>query len=139
MCTALLPPGVYPIAVNKYIISYRIIGKGKAVQLQTWSGPEGSSKLRLPDYVTTAQDGGKFVNLTHRPSLPPGNAPGTHFCYRLSRPQGHSAIGRIMSMKNSNDTFRIRTSDLPICSTALTTVLQNILHHIINPTWTGLG
>jgi len=30
--------------------------------------------------VTTAQDGGKVVSLTHRPSLPPGNAPGTHFC-----------------------------------------------------------
>ena len=33
-------------------------------------------------------------------------------------PQGHSAIGRIMSMKNSNDTIRNRTSDFPICSTA---------------------
>ena len=30
---------------------------------------------------------------------PPGNAPGTHFCKRLSRPQGPSAIGRIMSGK----------------------------------------
>ena len=29
--------------------------------------------------MTTAQDGGKFVSLTHRPPLPPGNAPGTHF------------------------------------------------------------
>ena len=33
-------------------------GKGKAVPLQTWSGPEGSRKLRFPDYMTTAQDGG---------------------------------------------------------------------------------
>ena len=41
--------------------------KGKA-----WSGPEGSR--------TTAQDGGKVVSLTHRPPLPPGNTPGTHFC-----------------------------------------------------------
>jgi len=32
--------------------------KGKAVQLQAWSGPEGSRKLRLPVYITTAQDGG---------------------------------------------------------------------------------
>jgi hypothetical protein len=51
-----------------------------------------------PDYMTTARDGGKVVSLKHRPPLPPGNAPGTHFCQRLSRPQGHSAIGRIMSM-----------------------------------------
>ena len=43
----------------------------------------------------------------------PGNIPGTHFCYRLSRPQGHSAAGRIMSMKNSNDTIGNRTRDLP--------------------------
>jgi hypothetical protein len=35
--------------------------KGKAVPLQAWSGPEGSRKLRFPDYMTTAQDGGKVV------------------------------------------------------------------------------
>ena len=52
----------------------------KAVPLQAWSGPEGSRKLRFPDFMTTAQDGGKFVSLTHRPPLPPGNTPGTHFC-----------------------------------------------------------
>ena len=54
--------------------------KGKAVPLQVWTGPEGSSKLRLPDFVTTAQDRGKVVSLTHRPPLPPGNTSGTHFC-----------------------------------------------------------
>jgi hypothetical protein len=54
-------------------------GKGKAVPLQAWIGPEGSRKLKFPDHMTTAQDGGKVVSLTHRPHLPPGNAPGTHF------------------------------------------------------------
>ena len=54
--------------------------KSKAVPLQAWSGPEGSRKLRFPDFMTTAQDGGKVVSLTHRPPLPPGNTPGTHFC-----------------------------------------------------------
>jgi len=29
-------------------------GKGKAVPLQAWTGPEGSRKLRFPDFVTTA-------------------------------------------------------------------------------------
>ena len=53
--------------------------KGKAVPLQAWSGPEGSRKLRFPDFMTTAQEGGKVVRLTHRPPLPPGNSPGTHF------------------------------------------------------------
>ena len=70
--------------------------KGKSVPLQARSDPEGSRKLRFPDLTTTAQDGGKFVNLTHRLPLPPGNIPGTHFGWRLSRPQGHSAIGRIL-------------------------------------------
>ena len=91
----------------------------RSVPLQAWSGPEGPRKLRFPDFMTTAQDGGKVVSLTHRPPLPSVNAPGTHFCWRLSSSQGHSAIGRIMSMKNSNDTIWDRTSDLPICSTAL--------------------
>jgi hypothetical protein len=54
--------------------------KGKAVPLQAWSGPEVSRKLRLPDFMTTAQDVGKVVSRTHRPPLPPGNTPGTHFC-----------------------------------------------------------
>ena len=31
--------------------------------LQSWSGPEGSRKLRFPDFVTTPQDGGKVVSL----------------------------------------------------------------------------
>ena len=52
---------------------------GKAVPLLAWSAPEGSRKLLFPDYMTTEQDGGKFVSLRHRPPLPPGNAPGTHF------------------------------------------------------------
>ena len=44
--------------------------KGKSVALQAWSGPEGSRKLRFPDFVTTAHDGGEVVSLTHRPLLP---------------------------------------------------------------------
>jgi hypothetical protein len=88
--------------------------KGKAVPLQAWSGPEVSTKLRFPDFMTTAQNGGKVVSLTHRLPLTPGNTPGTHFCQRLSRPQDHSATRRIMSLKNSNDTIRNRTRELPV-------------------------
>ena len=43
----------------------------KSVPLQACSGPEGSRKLRFPDFMTTAQYGGKVVNLTHRPPLTP--------------------------------------------------------------------
>ena len=38
-------------------------GKGKAVPLQAWSGPEGFTKLKFPDFMTTAQDDGKVVSL----------------------------------------------------------------------------
>jgi len=31
--------------------------KGKSISLLAWTGPEGSRKLRFPDFVTTAQDG----------------------------------------------------------------------------------
>jgi len=67
----------YKAHKHEHNIAYNI---GKAVQLQAWTGPECSRKLRLPDFVTTAQDGSKVVSLTHRPLLPSGNAPGTHFC-----------------------------------------------------------
>jgi hypothetical protein len=62
------------------IKSHILKKKGKVIPLQAWSVPEVSRKLRFPYFITTAQDGGKVVNLTHRPLLPPGNAPGTHFC-----------------------------------------------------------
>ena len=42
--------------------------KVKAVPL---TGPEGSRRLRFPDYMTTAQDGVKFVNLMPWLPLPP--------------------------------------------------------------------
>ena len=37
------------------------LDKGKAVPLQAWTRPEGSRKLKFPEFVTTAQDGGKAV------------------------------------------------------------------------------
>jgi hypothetical protein len=59
----------------------------------------------------SAQECGKFFSPTYRPPFP-----GTHFCYRLRRPHGHSVAGRIMSKKNSNYTLGIRTRNLPNCS-----------------------
>jgi len=35
----------------------------KAVPLQAWTGPEGSRNLGPPDFVTTAQDGGRLSAL----------------------------------------------------------------------------
>jgi len=70
----------------------------------------------------SAHECGKVVSPTHRPPLPPGIIPGTHFCWRLSRPQGHSVAGRIMSMKNSNDIIGNRTRDIPTCAIPQPTV-----------------
>jgi hypothetical protein len=92
------------------------IGKGKAVPLQAWSGPEGSRNLKFPDFITTAQVGGKVVSLTQRPPLPQEIHLVLISFKSLSRSQGHSATGRIMSLKNSNDTNGNRTRDLPVCS-----------------------
>jgi hypothetical protein len=57
------------IHTSTYTLTY--ISKGKAVPLQAWTGLEGSRTLRLPDFVTTAQDGGKVVSVTHRPLFTP--------------------------------------------------------------------
>ena len=54
-------------------IIYLDKSKRKAVPLEAWSGPEGSRKLRFSNFVTTAEDVGKVVSLTHWPPLPPGN------------------------------------------------------------------
>jgi len=60
-------------------MSYNNNNKVKSVPLQAWIGPEGSRKLKFSDFMTTAQDVGKVVSPMHRPPLPPGNIPGTHF------------------------------------------------------------
>jgi hypothetical protein len=62
------------------------------------------------------------ASFTHR------NIPGTYFCYRLSRPQGHSAAGRIRSIKKANGLIRNRTRDLPAGSIVpQPTTLQRVL------------
>ena len=95
-----------PLNLQEYW--HKLCLKGKSDPLQAWSGLEGSRKLRFPDFMTMARDGGKVVSLTHRPPLPPGNIPVT----------GWVDPNDFMSKKNSNDTSWDRTSDLPICSTA---------------------
>jgi hypothetical protein len=69
--------------------------KGKAIPKQASTGsysPGGSSQLVI--------EGGRVVSPIP-PPLPLGDTPGTHFCYRLSLPQGNSAAERIKSMNPS--------------------------------------
>jgi len=40
-----------------WIIGGKGKGKGKAVPLQIWTCPQGSRKLRFPDFVTKVHDG----------------------------------------------------------------------------------
>jgi len=40
------------------------VSKGKAVPLQAWTGPESSRKLRLPDFMTVAENGGRLSVLS---------------------------------------------------------------------------
>ena len=42
--------------------------------------PRGFQEIKVPNFMTTAQDGGKVVSLPHRLLLPPGNTSGVHYC-----------------------------------------------------------
>jgi hypothetical protein len=50
---------------------------------------------------------------------PSGSIAGTRFCERLSQFKGYSLAGRVTSTRNSSDTIRNRTRDLPACIAVL--------------------
>jgi len=77
----------------KTLSAFLVVGKskGKALPVQAWTGPEGFRRLKISRKST--HEGGMIVSPTHRPPLP-----GTLFYQRLSRHQGHSVAGRIMSI-----------------------------------------
>ena len=39
-------------SIKHHIVKGKGKGKGKAIPLQAWTGPEGSRRLRLPDFKT---------------------------------------------------------------------------------------
>ena len=51
----------FPHTYNAVSVTW--MWNGKAVLLQACSGPEGSRKLRFPDFMTTARDGGRLSAL----------------------------------------------------------------------------
>jgi hypothetical protein len=64
-----------------------------------------------------AHEGGKVVSPTHWLLLSSRKCFWYLFLLEVEfTPRGHSAVGKIMSMKNSNDTIWNRTSGFPTCS-----------------------
>jgi hypothetical protein len=79
--------------------------------------PLGLQEFEVPRISRqSSHEGGMVVSPTYRPPLSPGDKPGTHFFQRTSRQQGHSAVGMIKSLKNSDDLTGNQTSDFPACS-----------------------
>jgi hypothetical protein len=79
-------------------------------------------------------DGCKVVSPMHRPRSPPQrhyfSASGTHFCWRLSDPQGVMPLERLGKLKTINSPHRVsnpRPSGL--LHSALTTTLPRAPHH----------
>ena len=92
--------------------------KGKSVPLQAWTVPEGSRKLMFPNFVTTAQDGGRLSALRAGRLYPQEillvliSVRGWVDPRAIVRPEGFYVN------EESTDTSWDRASDLPICSTA---------------------
>jgi hypothetical protein len=91
--------------------------KGEAIPVTGHGDRQGCETSRLPHFLDSRLvDGGEVVSLTRRPPFTPRKIPGTHLCYRLSGPHGHSAAGRIRSIEKCSDHIGNRTRDLPACS-----------------------
>jgi hypothetical protein len=56
----------------------------------------------------------------------PGNTPGTHFCYRMNRPQCHNAAGKTTSMKRKSP---MTLSEIQPATFRLIAQYLNQLHH----------
>jgi hypothetical protein len=82
----------FPYLMRPYPITIR---KCKAILLGASKGPESYRRLRLPDFKTVSKwKVARLSALSTGRLYTPGNIPGTHFCYRLSRTQDHSAAAR---------------------------------------------
>jgi hypothetical protein len=78
--------------------------KRKTIPVTGRGGTYGCKTSRRPHILDNRlTDGGEVVGLTRWPLFTLRKIPGTHFCKRLSRPQDHSAAGRIRSIEKFRD------------------------------------
>ena len=82
------------------------------------AGPEGSRKLRLPDFLTTVHSMVVGCQYYAPAAFTLRNIRGTHFHYGLSRPQGYGLVGRKYVTEKSSDTAGNRSRDRPTSSAA---------------------
>ena len=75
--------------------------------------PWGLQEIEAPDYWQWAHVGGKVVSPSHRPPLSPQTRSLVLISVRMSRPQSHSATGRIRSIKNLKHPRGNRLRDFP--------------------------
>jgi len=119
-------------------------GEGKAIPVQSWTGPEDSKTLRrtIPENRHM-----KVVSSRHWPPLPWKKCFWTNFCCRLCRFQAHRKEERIISTRNSSNTTRKPTRDLPAsCAMPQPTVAPRfyqgnswMLPRHVKHTWTHGG
>ena len=102
--------------------------KGKAIPVQGWAGPEGSRRLRVPDFEIIGTR--RWWRLSYSPAaFTPQEILLALISVRgCTNRTGHRAVGRTMSMKKSSDTIGNRTCDLLACS-----AVPQPLHHCMHP------
>jgi hypothetical protein len=69
-------------------------------RVESWCA-ESRKRLRNTVLDNRLTDGSQIIRLMRRPLFTPRKIPGTHFCYRLSQPQGRNAAAKIEYQESS--------------------------------------